>query len=330
MKIRIEKYNETYIRIYSDKSTEQDLSEFFKFPVPGARWMPKFKARVWDGYARLYNLNTKTLYAGLIGYVKEFAERYDCQIEMDPDITYNNGIKLEQVEGFAKLLKLHSKGNPIEIRDYQLEAVHKALNECRTLLISPTASGKSLIIYTLLRWFVANNMKCLIIVPTTLLVEQLYSDFADYSSENGWSTEANCQKLYAGLSKDFHSNVLITTWQSTFKLSNEWYNQWDAVFSDECLHPDTIISLDNGNKKISDVKLGDLVLTLNEETNCYEYKPILKIHKNLSISEKKYKVKFDDGSYIIITGNHKQFTKYGWKRTDKLIVGDLVKTNSYK
>lgn len=232
--LKIEKYNESYIRIYSDRSTEQDLSEFFKFAVPGARFMPKFKAKIWDGYCKLYNLQTKTLYAGLIGYVKEFAERYDCQIEMDEGITYNNGIKLEQVEGFAKILKLHSKGNPIEIRDYQLEAVHKALNECRTLLISPTASGKSLIIYTLLRWFVANNMKCLIIVPTTLLVEQLYADFSDYSSVNGWSIETNCQKLYSGLSKDFHSNVLITTWQSTHKLSNEWYNSWDVVFSDEC------------------------------------------------------------------------------------------------
>jgi len=233
MHIRVEKFNESFIRVFSDKSIEQELSEFFKFAVPGAKYMPKFKARIWDGYCRLYNLQTKTLYAGLVGYVKEFAERNQYEITIDDNITYDNGITLEQVEGFAKILNPCSKGNPIQIRDYQLAAVHKALNECRTLLISPTASGKSLIIYTLLRWFVARGMKCLIIVPNTLLVEQLYADFEDYSSGNGWSTESNCQKLYSGLSKDFHSNVMVTTWQSTHKLSNEWYNSWDAVFSDE-------------------------------------------------------------------------------------------------
>lgn len=231
--IKVEKYNEAFIRVFSDKSTEQELSEFFKFAVPGAKYMPKFKARIWDGYARLYNLNTKTLYAGLIKYVEEFAKRNDYEIQIDDNITYDNGINLNHVEDFAKLLKLHSKNKPIELRDYQFNAIHKALNECRTLLISPTSSGKSAIIYTLIRWFTAKKLKCLIIVPNTSLVEQLYSDFEDYSSHNGWSTESNCQKLYSGLSKDFNKNVLLTTWQSTFKLSQQWCNQFDVVISDE-------------------------------------------------------------------------------------------------
>ena len=209
MMIRVEKYNESFIRVFSDRSIEQEISEFFKFAVPGAKYMPKFKARIWDGYARLYNLQTKTLYAGLIGYVQEFAERNQYEITIDDNITYDNGITLEQVEGFAKVINPCSKGNPIQIRDYQLAAVQKALNECRTLLISPTASGKSLIIYTLLRWFVAKGMKCLIIVPNTLLVEQLYADFEDYSSGNGWSTEANCSRLYSGYDKS-PKNVTIT------------------------------------------------------------------------------------------------------------------------
>ena len=153
--IKVEKYNEAFIRVFSDKSTEQELSEFFKFAVPGAKYMPKFKARIWDGYARLYNLNTKTLYAGLIKYVEEFAKRNDYEIQIDDNITYDNGINLNHVEDFAKLLKLHSKNKPIELRDYQFNAIHKALNECRTLLISPTSSGKSAIIYTLIRWFTA-------------------------------------------------------------------------------------------------------------------------------------------------------------------------------
>lgn len=240
--IKVEKLDEAFIRVFSDNSTEQELSEFFKFPVPGAKYMPKFKAKIWDGYARLYNLQTKKLYAGLIDYVKEFATRNDYELEIADGVEYDMGITVEQVEGFAKVINPCSKGNPIDIRDYQVDAIHKALNNCRTVLLSPTASGKSLIIYTLLRWFLAKNMKILIIVPTTSLVEQLYADFEDYSTGNGWQVNDNCQKLYSGLSKDFISNVLITTWQSSWRnkagsaldgIGKDFYNQFDVVICDE-------------------------------------------------------------------------------------------------
>ena len=322
--LKVEKYDEAFIRIFTDKSTEQELSDFFTFPVPGAKFMPKFKAKIWDGKARLYNLQTKKLYAGLIDYVKEFVSRNDYELEIADDVEYDMGITVEQVEGFAKVINPCSKGNPIEIRDYQVDAIHKALNNCRTVLLSPTASGKSLIIYTLLRWFLAKGLTCIIIVPTTSLVEQLYSDFEDYSTGNGWRTDDNCQKLYSGLSKDFTSNVLITTWQSTFKLSKDWCNQFDVVFSDECIHPDTLITTDLGQIKISNISVGDLVLTLNEDTKIYEYKPILKVHKNISVNEKKFKITYDDGTFIIITGNHKQYTQRGWVRTDELTIEDMV------
>ncbi len=251
--IKVEKMDEAFVRIFTDKSTEQELSDFFTFPVPGAKFMPKFKAKIWDGKARLYNLQTKKLYAGLIEYVKEFASRNDYELEIADDIEYDMGITTKQVEGFAKVINPCSKGNPIEIRDYQVDAIHKALNNCRTVLLSPTASGKSLIIYTLLRWFLAKGLTCIIIVPTTSLVEQLYSDFEDYSTGNGWSTVNNCQKLYSGLSKDFTSNVLITTWQSTFKLSKDWCNQFDVVFSDEC-HLAKASSLTGMFENMTDVK----------------------------------------------------------------------------
>ena len=240
--IKVEKFNEVYIRLFSDPSTEQELSEFFKFPVPGAKFSPKFKARLWDGFSRLYNLQTKKLYSGLIDYVKEFAERNNHTLEIDADISYNIGITSAQVEGFAKVINPCSKGNPIEIRDYQIDAIHKSLNTCKTVLLSPTASGKSLIIYTLIRWFLVKNMKVLIIVPTTSLVEQLYADFDDYSTGNGWQVNDNCQKLYSGLSKDFSLNVLITTWQSSWRnkaggaldgIGKDFYNQFDVVICDE-------------------------------------------------------------------------------------------------
>lgn len=137
--IKAEKVNEAYIRLFSDRGTEQELSEFFKFAVPNAKFTPKFKAKMWDGMARLYNLQTKVIYSGLINYVKEFAEIGNHTLEMDNDISYDENITLEQVEGFANLIKPCSKGVPIDIRDYQVEAIHKALNNCKVLLKSPTS-----------------------------------------------------------------------------------------------------------------------------------------------------------------------------------------------
>lgn len=231
--IQVEKYNEVYIRLFSDASTEMELSRFFSFKVPGYQFMPKFKARLWDGNLYLYSLQTKLVYSGLIEYVKEFARLNDCEIDISEGIIYNERISPEEVEIFTKNLNLSSRNVPIEIRDYQLEAIHKAINVRRVLLQSPTASGKSAIIYTLIRWFVERDMKILIITPTTSLVEQLYSDFEDYSSSNDWQVKDNCQKLYSGFTKEFTSNILTSTWQSIFKLPKNWFNQFDVVICDE-------------------------------------------------------------------------------------------------
>jgi superfamily II DNA or RNA helicase len=125
------------------------------------------------------------------------------------------------------------RGKPIEIRDYQVEAVRSALNKERTLLLSPTASGKSFIIYTTMRKHLDNHRKCIIIVPTTSLVEQLYTDFQDYSSANGWDTSLHCQKLYSGFTKDFTKDVLITTWQSVYLQPKAWFKQFNVIFGDE-------------------------------------------------------------------------------------------------
>lgn len=333
--IKVEKVNEAYIRLFSDRSTEQELSEFFKFESPGGKFSPKYKAGLWDGKIRMFNLQTKMIYSGLINYVIEFATTHQHTLEIDDGITYNENINIDYVEGFAKVINPCSKGNPIEMRDYQLEAIQVALNNRKVVLSSPTASGKSALIYILLRWFIAKNMKVLIIVPTTSLVEQLYNDFEDYSTGNKWVVEDNCQKLYSGLSKDITTSCLITTWQSSWKnksgpgaqlaiAGKDWFNQWDAVICDECVHPDTLVTTASGQIKISNISDGDLILTFNEDTQIYEYRPVLKVHKNLSIIEKKFKITYSDGTYIIITGNHKQYTQRGWVRTDELLCTDCV------
>jgi len=228
--IKIEKLDEVYVRVFSDPSIEQEIVDFFTYEYPGARFTPQFRARLWDGKVRLYDAIRKTLYLGLVNYVEYFAEQNGYQIEYVNEVLKSELITSHDVEQYLKTLELPEK---IEIRDYQIDAISHALADHRILLLSPTASGKSFIIYSIMRWHLQEGRKCIIIVPTTSLVEQLYTDFEDYSTVNGWQTKEHCQKLYSGFTKEFTKDVLITTWQSIYLQPKSWFKQFDVMFGDE-------------------------------------------------------------------------------------------------
>jgi superfamily II DNA or RNA helicase len=230
MKLKIEKLDEVFVRVFSDPSIEQELVDFFTYEYPGARFTPQFRARLWDGKVRLYDALRKTLYLGLVPYVEQFAINNGYEIEYVNQVNVKNNITPTVMTKFVTALDLPEK---IEIRDYQIEAMTVAIDEERTLLLSPTASGKSFIIYSIVRWHLNAGRKCIIIVPTTSLVEQLYADFQDYSEINQWPVDEHCQKLYSGFSKDFSKDVLITTWQSVYLQPKSWFRQFNVMFGDE-------------------------------------------------------------------------------------------------
>ena len=94
------------------------------------------------------------------------------------------------------------------------------------MLLSPTASGKSLIIYLLVRWF---SSKTLIIVPTTSLVAQLQKDFKDY----GYDSNKYVHEIMAGREKTTDVPIIISTWQSIYKMPKKWFDQFDVVIGYE-------------------------------------------------------------------------------------------------
>lgn len=231
--ISVEKINHVYLRVYSDPGIEQELSDFFTFQVPGYKFMPAYKQGVWDGKIRMYDLQRKTLYVGLLKYLLDFSERNGYEVKYLNEVVSKTEIKPQEVKEYVDWLNLHGRDGKIEVRSYQYEAIWKGLTEERTILLSPTASGKSLIIYCMIRHHLEQNRKVILIVPNTSLVEQMYSDFMTYSSDNGWKTNRHCQKLYSGFSKTFEADVLITTWQSIYKQPPQWFKQFDVVFGDE-------------------------------------------------------------------------------------------------
>lgn len=115
-------------------------------------------------------------------------------------------------------------------------------------------SGKSVIIYSKIRYHLDKlNHNVVLIVPTTQLVQQMYSDFADYSSNDEWNVEDNCQMLYSGKEKIFSRNVMISTWQSLTALSK--HNT--AAFIDIANRTDCII-MDEAHTYSSDVVLSTM------------------------------------------------------------------------
>ena len=223
----ISKKNEVYVRVDTEPNIARELSDFFTFEVPGARFMPTYKKRIWDGKIRLYNMMNGEIYLGLIPYIQEFAKRNDIDIEYKGDVNATQSSFTHGVcKGFIRNIKPKSNGKSIELRDYQTDAVVHAIRNNRSLLLSPTASGKSLIIYLLSRWYESNRI--LILVPTTSLVEQMYTDFLDYGY-----LESKMQKIYQGYTKDISSEVTISTWQSLYKMPRKFFEQFGCILGDE-------------------------------------------------------------------------------------------------
>ena len=223
----ISKKNEVYVRVETEPNIARELSDFFTFEVPGARFMPTYRKRIWDGKIRLYNMMNGEIYLGLIPYIQEFAKRNDIDIEYKGDLNATQSSFTYGVcKSFIGNIKPKSNGKSIQLRDYQTDAVVHAIRNNRSLLLSPTASGKSLIIYLLSRWYESNRI--LILVPTTSLVEQMYTDFLDYGY-----LESKMQKIYQGYTKDISSEVTISTWQSLYKMPRKFFEQFGCILGDE-------------------------------------------------------------------------------------------------
>ena len=207
-----------------------ELREYFSFMVPGAKYMPAYKSRRWDGRIKLFNQITRELNVGLYAHLKKFCADRMYPIELIDNPEYGHPENKNQVP-HQELIKFQGElGMPFPLRDYQYDAVTHGIEQKRAILLSPTGSGKSFIIYNLMRWFMDayDGQKILVVVPTTSLVEQMHKDFADY----GFDPEL-CHKIYGGKEKVTDKQILISTWQSIYKFPAEWFEQFGCVFGDE-------------------------------------------------------------------------------------------------
>ena len=206
-----------------------ELSDHFTFEVQGAKFSPAYRNKYWDGKIRLFSTATGEIYCGLLDKIVSFCDRHDYTYEFTNNEYYgtpfevNKGISHQGVKDYMTAICKYSP------RDYQVEGVYDALRHNRKLLISPTASGKSLMIYSLVRYYIDKHEKILLVVPTTSLVEQMYKDFQDY----GWNADSYCHRIYSGKEKTNEYPVTITTWQSIYKLPRSFFEDYNVIIGDE-------------------------------------------------------------------------------------------------
>jgi superfamily II DNA or RNA helicase len=222
--VNIERVNEVYIRVRTESGIKMELSKHFEFEVPGAKFSPAYRNKVWDGRIRLFNAMTGMIYAGLLPHIVKFCATRDYECEVDAQLKPDESV--QDTAGYDLAKEFDTIYEP---RDYQNNAIVHALKNNRSLLLSPTASGKSLIIYLLSRFHAEQGRRVLIVVPTISLVTQMATDFVEYNKNR----PLNIHKIMGGVEKNIDAEYTITTWQSVFKEKKDWFSKFDMVVIDE-------------------------------------------------------------------------------------------------
>lgn len=234
--ITVVKHNDVHVRVICDKGTQYELHEYFSFFAPNYKFHPKFKSKIWDGKIYLFSLKSNLLYVGLINRLKQFARDFDYTISFASDLNEVSNVQYDE-EIMAEC--------SLTPRDYQETAIKHALASKRCVLESPTGSGKSFMIYNIIRHV---ERKTLVIVPTVNLVFQMRSDFIEYNPQ----VEGLIHCIAEGTDKSNDKPIVISTWQSIFRLPEHWFNEFDVVIVDEA-HQAKATSLINIMEKCTEV-----------------------------------------------------------------------------
>ena len=225
----IQKKNELDITLECEQHILYELQEAFSFDVEGASFSPAYRKKYWDGKIRLLSMHTKSLPAGLTYQLCRWLDRHGYSWDFENNNFYGTPYEQDERVFYEGVELFMNKISSVTPRVYQTETVFHALREYRKTILSPTGSGKSLMIYSICRYLKSIGKRVLLVVPSKSLVEQMYKDFLDY----GWG-EDNMHKIYQGHSLDTTAPCTISTWQSIYGMDNKWFRQFDGVIGDEC------------------------------------------------------------------------------------------------
>ena len=283
-------YNEVYNKVICDPGISMEIADNFTFDVPGAKFTPAFKSKFWDGRIKLYNPMVSLLYSGLTHHLEQFCSSRDYTLNYEGPFADS---EFSLIEAKTFIEKLNPKHQP---RDYQLDAFVHAVRKRRAILLSPTGSGKSLIIYLLACWY---RSKTLVIVPTTSLVHQMTSDFEDYGLPVGMT-----HKITSGIEKDSTAPFVVSTWQSVFRMPKQWFDQFELVIGDEC-HLFKAKSLTSIMSKLTDCKYKFGFTGTLDGVNCSKlqlealFGPVRKVTTTVDLIDQKHLAEFNIKAIVL-------------------------------
>lgn len=214
--IILKKLNEVWLEVNAEKGVLKEIYDYFSYYEKGYQFKPAYKNKFWDGKKRLFNMKERKIYIGLLDELKKFFNERNYSFKYDEKKVE---FSVKECIEFVEKLNL-----PFVPHDFQYKALLDGVRNKRLTFLSPTASGKSLVIYMLTRYYAT---KTLIIVPTINLIDQMYGDFKDY----GFDSDKFCQKIHDG--KNTKKPILISTWQSITNMPQEWYDQFELIIGDE-------------------------------------------------------------------------------------------------
>lgn len=334
----IEKRNEVTLNIFAEQSTLQELQDNFTFFAEGYKFHPKYRSKLWDGKIRLLKIVSRTrgeIYAGLLEQIITFCKNRDYTYEVKDNVLKQK-VSEEEVKTLIKKLKLSSKGEAIQPRDYQIKGFVDSIQNKRILLLSPTSSGKSLIIYLICQYLLSKGYKGLIIVPNISLVHQLYSDFQDYANFINWEVSEYAHKIYQGQDKSVDKPITISTWQSLHTIKqNSFFEEYDFVITDE-VHTAKATSLTDILSKCINASYrigltGTLDnLKVNEKTLIGLFGPIIKVITTKELIDRKQVAAFNIKCLVLKYDKDtcKAVKKFKYQEEIKYLVSN-TKRNSF-
>ena len=218
--MEIIQHDSVYVKLKCSHRVDDEIYDEFSFEIPQAKYHPSVKSGWWDGVIRLFDIKTGLIYAGLVNRIVEFCETKGHAVTKSlffDDINFTE----EEAIAFCDSLNL-----PHEVRDYQLHSFIQCVRGGRISTLLPTASGKSLVMYLLARYY--DHKKTLIITTSTGLVHQMASDFVDYGCD-----EDEIYKIIAGESKTSNKRIVISTWHTIYKMDANFFDEYEVVIGDE-------------------------------------------------------------------------------------------------
>jgi hypothetical protein len=312
------------------------LVNTFKYDVPGARYQPAVRLGRWDGKVAYFQLGGST-YINLLPEIIPILEDYNYEFEVDDQREYSTNFTFEKIteESFSHInwgVGHPMAGQPVKLRDYQVEVINKFLENPHSIQEVATGSGKTIMTAVLSQRCEIHG-RTIVIVPNKSLVTQTEKDYIVLGLDVG---------VYFGDRKEIGKTHTICTWQSLNNLLKntknyntditiqEFIEGVVCVMVDECFNGQSRVLTPNGYIPIKDINPGDKVINYSEETKEFKVDTVVKQHINLTNSsiEKMYKLEFDNGSIIEVTGNHKFLTNQGWVRVDELTKNHEILTPS--